>query len=154
MPRSDGARLTRSEFVTLSVETRVMTVNTAEKKLKRGWQLLPSIVIACIVVSGAGQQNQTAPKTAEQFTRLIRSVEGPDLFRAYCAPCHGVDGKGAGPAAPALRVKPPDLTLLARSNRGPFPKVRVRQMIMGDQVAAAHGSRERDADLGTHLSPG
>jgi mono/diheme cytochrome c family protein len=119
-----------------------MTVKTTDKKLRREWQLLPSIALACIVVSGASQQNQSAPKTAEQFTPLIRSVEGPDLFRAYCAPCHGVDGKGAGPAASALRAKPPDLTLLARNNRGQFPKVRVRQMIMGDQVVAAHGSRE------------
>jgi len=64
------------------------------------------------------------------------------LFRAYCASCHGADAKGKGPAAPALKARVPDLTLLAKRNGGKFPAARVRNMIMGDEVLAAHGSRE------------
>lgn len=114
----------------------------ADKRFKRGLQLVLTLALAGVVLPGAGKQAQTAPKAEEQFTPLIRSVEGPDLFRAYCAPCHGLDAKGAGPAAPALKAKVPDLTLLARNNRGQFPAAYVRQMIMGDKVVAAHGSRE------------
>jgi mono/diheme cytochrome c family protein len=110
-------------------------------KLKKVWQILPAITFMCVAVRGA-QQGQTTPKGNQQFPPLIRSLEGPDLFRAYCAPCHGLDGRGAGPAASALRVKPPDLTLLSRNNRGEFPVARVRETIMGDQILAAHGSRE------------
>jgi mono/diheme cytochrome c family protein len=33
-----------------------------------------------------------------------------ELFRRNCAPCHGSEGKGDGPAAPALRPQPVDLT--------------------------------------------
>lgn len=117
-------------------------MKTADKSWKRRLQFLPAIAVACVVLGGAGRQNQIAQKADEQFKTLIRSVEGPDLFRAYCASCHGVDAKGAGPAAPALKAKVPDLTLLARNNRGKFPTVRVRQMIMGDQVVVSHGSRE------------
>ena len=73
---------------------------------------------------------------------LIRSTKGPDLFRAYCASCHGIDAKGHGPAAVALKRKVPDLTVLAKNNRNQFPEQRVRKVIMGEDVIAAHGSRE------------
>ena len=37
-------------------------------------------------------------------------ASGKALFQQYCASCHGDDGKGAGPAAVAFKVQPPDLT--------------------------------------------
>ena len=116
-------------------------MKTANERLKRASQLALTVVLAGVVLSGAGKQTQTAPNADEQSPPLIRSVEGPDLFRAYCASCHGVAAKGNGPAAPALKAKVPDLTLLARNNRGTFPAARVREAIMGDKVVA-HGSRE------------
>jgi mono/diheme cytochrome c family protein len=64
------------------------------------------------------------------------------LFRAYCASCHGSDAKGRGPAAPALKITVPDLTVLAKNNGGKFPSAYVRKVITGDEVTAAHGSRE------------
>lgn len=85
---------------------------------------------------------QAAPDQDKKFQTLIRSTEGPDLFRAYCASCHGVDGKGHGPAAPAFKAKVPDLTTLAARNGGKFPIVRVKETILGDDVIAAHGSRD------------
>ena len=101
-----------------------------------------AVLFASVVLSGAGRQTRTAPDEKEQFTSLIRSVEGANLYRAYCAPCHGVAATGTGPAAPALKAKVPDLTLLAQNNRGQFPAAYVREVIMGDKVLAAHGSRE------------
>jgi mono/diheme cytochrome c family protein len=44
--------------------------------------------------------------------------------------------------APALKTKVPDLTVLARNNRGRFPSNRVRSIITGDEVTKSHGSRE------------
>jgi mono/diheme cytochrome c family protein len=35
-------------------------------------------------------------------------AKGKDLFNANCAPCHGTDGAGNGPAASALNPKPAD----------------------------------------------
>jgi mono/diheme cytochrome c family protein len=118
------------------------TVKTADRRFKRALQLVLALALAGVVLPGAGKQTQNAPNGKEPSTPLIRSVEGPDLFRAYCSPCHGMDGRGAGPAALALKAKVPDLTLLTKNNRGQFPTARVRQMIMGDKVVAAHGSRE------------
>jgi len=82
------------------------------------------------------RQNQ--PKANQT---LIYALNGPDLFRHHCAPCHGVDAKGDGPAAKSLRVRPPDLRLIAKRNSGKFPTERVRKMII-DDVPPAHGSRE------------
>lgn len=99
-------------------------------------------LLLVLTLSIAGASKQTQPTAEEQLTPLIRSVNGSDLFRSYCASCHGLDAKGTGPAARVLKAEVPDLTGLARNNRGQFPILRVRQMIMGDQVVAAHGSRE------------
>jgi mono/diheme cytochrome c family protein len=102
---------------------------------------------------------QTPPQNSSG--RLPLPLEGAQIFRDYCAACHGTGGKGDGPAARALRHAPPDLTLLAHRNGGRFPRDRVKAIIGGqEQSAAAHGSREmpvwgpvfhqveRDMDLG------
>ena len=100
------------------------------------------VALAVMVLPKASAHAQSGSNGGEQFTPLIRSVEGPDLFRSYCASCHGVAGKGGGPAAPALKAKVPDLTLLAGNHRGQFPVAYVREVIMGDKIIEAHGSRE------------
>jgi len=111
---------------------------------ERQLQLLVSVALCCATIATFGAQPQTRRKTLtpQELPPLIRSVKGPDLFRAYCASCHGGDAKGHGPAAPALKPKVPDLTVLARNNGGRFPEDRMRKTIMGDDVIAAHGSRE------------
>ena len=73
---------------------------------------------------------------------LIDSVSGPDLYKAYCASCHGVHGKGDGPVAPELKTAPPDLTQIAARNGGKFPRAKVEDFIAGEKPATAHGSRE------------
>ena len=70
------------------------------------------------------------------------SLAGADLFREYCAVCHGNDAKGTGPAAAALSVKPADLTLISRKNGSKYPEIRVQRVINGDDELVAHGSRE------------
>jgi mono/diheme cytochrome c family protein len=60
----------------------------------------------------------------------------------YCATCHGRDGKGGGPAAAALKVPPPDLTVLSRRQNGVFPAFEVETIIRGGTTVGAHGSDE------------
>jgi mono/diheme cytochrome c family protein len=118
-------------------------------KVQREMTKMPAFLLAgaaacCAALAVFGAQSPAAPKSpaSQQPPPLIRSVEGPDLFRAYCASCHGEDAKGNGPAAVALKSKVPDLTVLAKNNGGKFPEDRVRKSIMSDVAPAAHGSRE------------
>ena len=92
-----------------------------------------------ILVSSAQTQKTQPPET----THLIDSVQGPVLYRAYCAVCHGKDGKGGGPMAKSLKVPPPDLTRLATRNGGSFPMARIQRIISGEEPRpAGHGTRE------------
>src|ERR1035437_3577167 len=111
-----------------------VTMRIAKVRIHTGSRLLLGCALSCAVVSGASARAQTKPRTRSQYERLIYSVKGPDLFRAHCAACHGSDGKGGGPVAPALKAKVPDLTVLAKNNGGKFPTARVRQFISGDEV--------------------
>jgi mono/diheme cytochrome c family protein len=74
--------------------------------------------------------------------RMIPSLEGKDLFREYCAVCHGVDAKGGGPAASALKKKVPDITLLAQSHKGKYPALAVQVAIKGGNGIVEHGPGE------------
>lgn len=98
--------------------------------------------LICVSRGQSRARAQAVPGSDQQFQQLIHSVEGPELFRTYCAPCHGLDAKGHGPAAAALKTKPADLTVLSKTNGGQFPEERVRRFILGYDVLASHGSRE------------
>ena len=70
------------------------------------------------------------------------SLVGSVSFDLYCASCHGRQGRGDGPTAASLRTRPADLTLLARNNRGTFPRDRVLSFVEGSARAAAHGTSD------------
>jgi len=75
--------------------------------------------------------------------RIPLPLDGAQIFRSYCATCHGADGKGQGPVATALKHPPSDLTLISRRNGSRFPRDRVKAIIAGqEQSISAHGSRE------------
>lgn len=66
--------------------------------------------------------------------------EGGELYREFCASCHGIDGMGDGPMAGVLTIKPRDLTLLQIDNDGAFPTERVVRRIDGRDPLVSHGS--------------
>lgn len=66
---------------------------------------------------------------------------GRELFRTYCASCHGASGAGNGPVAASMRRTPPDITGIALANGGVFPTDRMRRIIDGRDIEA-HGDRD------------
>ncbi|MCO6427087.1 cytochrome c [Nitrosomonas communis] len=63
-------------------------------------------------------------------------------YEAACAVCHGLTGKGDDSPLKELLVRPvPNLTVLARNNKGVFPFDRVYQIIDGREEVKAHGPR-------------
>jgi mono/diheme cytochrome c family protein len=67
-------------------------------------------------------------------------ASGKEMYTQYCAACHGADAKGTGPAAPALKTAPADLTTLAKRNDGKYPSDRVAYILRSGTGVAAHGS--------------
>jgi mono/diheme cytochrome c family protein len=109
----------------------------------RGKMLLRISVlsIACLLTFssiGTGQQ-----KTIKHVPiRQTSPASGQEMFTQYCAACHGRDAKGHGPAASALKVPPPDLTVLAQHNGGKFPGTHVASVLQFGSNMPAHGTRE------------
>ena len=97
------------------------------------------LVFGCFVAFAQDQAAKTIKKVNAQPTTTLN---GADLFKEYCAVCHGSGAKGDGPAADALKKRPADLTQLSRKNGGSFPELHVMNYIKGQDVLAAHGSRD------------
>lgn len=56
------------------------------------------------------EEREAAAKRPNPVRATPESVaKGRHLFRIYCTPCHGPEGKGDGPVAPKF-IPPPDLT--------------------------------------------
>lgn len=72
----------------------------------------------------------------------LSSSTGPQLYKRYCASCHGTNGKGDGPVAPFFKLLPPDLTEMSRRSGGTFPAERARRIIDGRERTLPHGARQ------------
>ena len=70
------------------------------------------------------------------------SNSGKEMFKTYCAVCHGTDAKGNGPAASAMKSQPADLTALAAKNGGKYPAAHVAAVIRGQATLPSHGSQD------------
>lgn len=67
---------------------------------------------------------------------------GRQYFVRYCSACHGVEGRGDGPAASVLQPPPADLTRIAQRHGGHFPVAEITAYIDGRTSVPAHGRRE------------
>ncbi len=97
-------------------------------------------LLAAFAFCCAAQQAKTQIKKVP--APVTSAASGHEMYVSYCASCHGKDAKGDGPAAPALKTPPPDLTTLAQRNGGKFPTFRVRSILDGQQTLVAHGDQE------------
>jgi mono/diheme cytochrome c family protein len=89
------------------------------------------------------QTKQSTKGPATDSIRLIDSIQGPNLYKAYCAVCHGMDAKGNGPMAMFLKTAPSDLTRITSRNNGMFPLAKIRRIIAGEEpLEAGHGTRQ------------
>jgi len=83
-----------------------------------------------------------APTNSKLILPLERTspTDGKQMYTNYCAPCHGVDGRGNGPAAKALKNQPADLTGLAKANHGKYPDTHIVSVVQFGTEVTAHGS--------------
>ena len=88
----------------------------------------------------AAQETKTQVK--HEGAPVTSAASGSEMYQSYCASCHGRGAKGDGPAAPALKTSPPDLTTLAARNDGKYPTARVTSILQGKESLVAHGDQE------------
>ncbi|HEV2546397.1 MAG TPA: cytochrome c [Stellaceae bacterium] len=97
--------------------------------------ILEGLVIANLIAGFNVQAWAQQPETQQ-----------PDIgkaeYQSGCAACHGLDGKGTGPVADALKTKPADLTIIAKKNDGVFPFGRIYDIIDGREEVKSHGARD------------
>jgi hypothetical protein len=63
-------------------------------------------------------------------------------YEIACLPCHGLEGRGDGPMTNNLRVRPADLTQIAKAHGGVFPAREMIELIDGRAAVAGHLIRE------------
>ena len=105
---------------------------------------LAALTILPIYSSAQSSQPPAKPTVKRVPADRLPSVDGPEIYRAYCSVCHGANGKGDGPAAAALKMPPADLTKITERYGGKFPRKAIEEKILGDNEPAtlAHGTRE------------
>jgi mono/diheme cytochrome c family protein len=94
--------------------------------------LSAALAFGAVAVSG---QEPPSPPTDQSYS-------GSDLFKTYCAACHGTSAHGDGPLAANMKKPPPDLTQIAARNGGTFPAALVAQIIDGRQPVKGHGGSD------------
>jgi mono/diheme cytochrome c family protein len=109
--------------------------------LKKGMILLGALVVAAGLCL-AQTKTDTKPAVKATTIKAINPASGKQMYAEYCAPCHGVEGKGNGPAAAAMKVPPTDLTQLAKKHDGKYPANSVASVLKFGNGPGAHGSAE------------
>jgi mono/diheme cytochrome c family protein len=89
------------------------------------------------IISFAGAQENPTKKSQ---VKLNSAVSGAEMFKQYCAGCHGPGAKGDGPVAIAFKVPTPDLTTLSQRHDGKFPDDYVSNVLKNGVKKNAHGS--------------
>jgi mono/diheme cytochrome c family protein len=106
---------------------------------------LAASVLAALSLCMAGlaiAQGKPAEPVKKVPVTPTSAASGEEMYKQYCAVCHGKDGKGNGPAASELKQPPPDLTTLAKRHDGKFPDDHVASILRFGAKAPAHGTSE------------
>jgi len=99
------------------------------------WTTLARVVFAGLLIVASVETART-----QSTSRSMES--GSEVFKTYCASCHGANGHGNGSLAIFLRVAPADLTQIAKHNNGTFDAEKVYRIIDGRQVVKPHGQSQ------------
>lgn len=95
-----------------------------------------SITIAALLVPAL-----LAPIAAEKQARVVTKPaaqtdmsSGKEMYREYCASCHGADGHGSAKTAAALKSTIPDLTTIAKRHHTNDVAMVVQNVLREDKL--------------------
>jgi|SRR5271170_3351637 mono/diheme cytochrome c family protein len=103
-----------------------------------------NVVMSCALLFSLLSFAATAAPQDKKAAHLPGSnpVSGLQMYKRYCAVCHGNDLKGSGPISPEFKNPPSDLTTLAQRHEGKFPEAYVEDVLRNGVKKPAHGSTE------------
>jgi mono/diheme cytochrome c family protein len=105
---------------------------------------LAAILMVSLVCAVA--QDQSGEKSSVTVKHVpvtqTSATSGKEMYKNYCAVCHGSGGKGDGPAAAAMKTPPADLTTLAQKSGGKYPAAHVAAVIRGQASLPSHGTQD------------
>jgi nucleotide-binding universal stress UspA family protein/mono/diheme cytochrome c family protein len=101
--------------------------------------LATAMLAAFLFTSVATAAAQAQPPAPQPQAEMRQRVTGGEVFRTYCATCHGPSGRGDGPLAGSMRRRPADLTEIAKKNGGEYPSEIVFRTIDGQTPMRGHG---------------
>ena len=93
-------------------------------------------LVAAGLIAGPAAADQSPDQASASKVEL-----GKQDFEAYCASCHGSEGRGDGVGGEIVAMGTADLTQLAKRNGGTFPSVRVEHVIDGREQLKSHDFR-------------
>jgi nucleotide-binding universal stress UspA family protein len=125
--------LTIREKVAAHVATRQI------KEMHMPRAVLMAMVFALLLFPAAA-----LAQTPEVVTNKQTNTGG-EVFRTYCASCHGTSARGDGPLASSMVRKPANLSEIAKRNGGVFPTELVFRTIDGRQPIKGHGGADMPA---------
>lgn len=79
-----------------------------------------------------GLSQVTAGFTFPTPLRMTSAASGEEMFAVYCSSCHGRFAQGGSG---------PDLTKLAKRNKGHFPTAMVKEIIRGESRLPTHAAK-------------
>jgi mono/diheme cytochrome c family protein len=98
------------------------------------------IALAALIAVGVVQAKQSTSNTLVVPVSKVAANDGKQMYVNYCAPCHGMDGKGNGPVAPVLKRQPANLALLSKAHGGKFPASHIITVLQFGTENPSHGS--------------
>jgi mono/diheme cytochrome c family protein len=105
-----------------------------------GAAVATGLLATAATAAGVSPNDQSNSKTVVITAGKTSPTSGKQMFTSYCASCHGVNAKGDGPMAAALKTQPANLTLLSKKNGGAFPTNHVVAVIRFGSPVQSHGS--------------
>ena len=107
-----------------------------------GFVLVGMLLLGFGGASPVGQGGAAAQDQEKVPARYSDASSGKQMFRDYCAACHGMEGKGDGPVAGFLRTPPAELRTLAQRNGGKYPADKVAATLRLGTDGGAHGTSD------------
>ena len=128
-----------AERVVRAADCPVLTVRGPGEKEAGKKRKLEGAVAAAVLAAGLLLAPAMAAAQSDGPAKANLTLAGGELYRTYCASCHGTGARGDGPLAGAMTRKPADLTEIAKRNGGLYPSELVFRTIDGKKPVRGHG---------------